>query len=71
MYYLMPPELYNSLKNVHVFTDINGETYQKHIIIILGKYLSDKNKENILKTNSIIEALKLINIPYTHTYSGI
>lgn len=68
MYYLMPPQLYNNLINVRGFTDKNGDTYQKHIIIILGKYLSDKVKEKILTTDNIEDALKLIDIPYSHQY---
>ena len=68
MHYLMSPDLYNSLINIRGFTDMNGETYQKHIIIILGEFLSNEVKEKILKTDNIDEALKLINISYTHEY---
>ena len=70
MHYLMSPDLYNSLTNVHGFTDMNGETYQKHIIIILGEFLSNEVKEKILNTDNIEEALKLINVPYTHEYDN-
>ena len=65
----MPPHLYNNLTNVRGFTVINGE-YQKHIIIILGEYLSKEVKEKILKTDNIEDALKLIDIPYSHQYQS-
>ena len=68
MYYLMSPELYNSLSNVSGFTTLNGKTYQEHIVLILGKYLSKKIKKKILNSNNIEQALELINIPYSHQY---
>ena len=64
----MSPELYNSLLNVSGFTILNGNTYQKHIILTLGKYLSEEIKKKILNSNNIEQALELINIPYTHRY---
>ena len=33
MVYLMSPQLYNELTFVRGFTNINGDTYQKHITI--------------------------------------
>ncbi len=66
----MSPQLYNQLTFVNGFTNLNGDSYQKHIIIALGKYLSDAVKENILKTKNIEDALKLINISYTHDYQN-
>ena len=70
MHYLMSPDLYFSLCQVRGFTDMNGDTYQKHIIIILGDYLSEDIKEKILKSESVEEALNLINIPYTHQHQS-
>ena len=35
----MSPDLYFSLCQVRGFTDMNGDTYQKHIILILGDFL--------------------------------
>lgn len=64
----MSPELYYSLCNVHGFTEMNGDTYQKHIILILGNFLSEEIKTKILDCKSIDETLKLINIPFTHNY---
>ena len=66
MQYLMSPDLYFSLCNVRGFTDMNGDTYQKHIILILGDSLSVEIKEKIMNTESIEEALELIDIPFTH-----
>ena len=70
MNYLMSPDLYFSLCQVRGFTTMNGDTYQKHIIIILGDYLSEDIKEKILKSESVEEALNLINIPYTHQHQS-
>jgi len=67
----MSPDLYYSLTNVSGFTDMNGDTYQKHIIIILGDFLSNEVKEKILKTTNIEEALALINVPYTHKHHSL
>ena len=64
----MSPELYYSLCNVQGFMRMNGKTYQEHIILILGKFLSEEIKTKISNCNSIDEALKLINIPFTHNY---
>jgi hypothetical protein len=66
MKYLMSPDLYFSLCQVRGFTDMNGDTYQKHIILILGDSLSSETKEKIMNSQSVEEALKLIDIPYTH-----
>ena len=64
----MSYELYLSFCNVRGFTEMNGNTYQKYIILILGDSLSAEIKSKILDCQSIDEALKLINIPFTHNY---
>ena len=64
----MSPELYSSLCFVNGFKNMNGNTYQEHIILILGKLLSEEIKNEILNCESIDGALKLINIPFTHNY---
>ena len=46
MKYLMSPDLYFSLCNVRGFTDMNGDTYQKHIILILEIHYHPKPKKN-------------------------
>ena len=57
--YLMTPELYHSLCNVRGFTNLNGETYQSHIIIILN--ISDNDLKNeILETTNDKEALNVL-----------
>ena len=64
----MTTELFNSLCNVRGFNDINGQTYNEHIIIILGNLLDEETKESILKSETSAEALKLLPFEYTHNY---
>ena len=66
MKYIMIPDLYYSLRNVRGFTEMNGNSYQEHIIIILGEFLNDETKNKIRKTITDEEALELIPFPYTH-----
>lgn len=65
----MNPELFYSLCSVRGFNEMNGSTYQEHITIILDKYLSDEIKKKILSSETVEEALKYINVPYTHEYT--
>ena len=62
----MTPDLYYSLGNVRGFTEMNGKTYQEHIIIILGEFLNEETKNKIRKTKTDEDALALIPFPYTH-----
>ena len=66
MNYLMSPDLYFSLCQVRGFTNLNGSTYQAHIILTLGNLLSEETKKKIGNTENIDEALNLIDIPFTH-----
>ena len=56
----MNPELFYSLCNVRGFNEMNGETYQEHITIILDKYLTEDVKEKILASETVEEALSEI-----------
>ena len=38
--YIMTPELFAKLSFVRGFNNMNGETYQSHILLILNSYLS-------------------------------
>ena len=67
----MSPELYNNLTYVHGFIDKNGKTYQEHITIIFEDNLTNNQKEEILATKEIPNALNLLHIydiKYTHVY---
>ena len=69
--YLMSPELFNNLSYVQGFNNLNGKTYQDHIVIILGEILSDEYKEEILKATTPSQALAILDtagIKYTHSY---
>ena len=67
--YLMSPELYEQLKHVNGFTDMNGDSYVKHIVMIMKELLTDELKQIILEQNGAQEALVILNdysISYTH-----
>ena len=68
----MSPELYGTLSMVSGFTNLNGKTYQEHIIKILDKKLTQEIKEHITKTSTSKEALEVLKknkIEYTHNYN--
>ena len=68
MNFLMHPNVFKQLSNVEGFSNVNGDTYQKYITIILDKSLNDKQKEEILNCKTDENALKLLtnfNIPYS------
>ena len=70
MTYIMTPTLYNSLSNVRGFMNLNGKTYQLHILTIFNN-LDDKIKNEIMETTDDYEALKILqkyNIEFTHKY---
>ena len=70
----MSPELYNNLTFVRGFTNANGDTYQKHITLILEKHLNNEQREEILATTNIENALNLLTkygIDYNHDFSGL
>ena len=66
-HYLMHPNLFESLKSVHGFTSMNGETYPQHICIILNDHLTDEQKKTIMskKTQEALIYLKTL-IKFTH-----
>ena len=69
----MSPQLYNDLTFVRGFTRANGDTYQKHITIILEKELNNEQREVILATTNIENSLNLLTkyeIDYSHDFSG-
>jgi len=64
----MHPNVFKQLSNVEGFSNVNGDTYQKYITIILDKSLNNKQKEEILNCNTVENALNLLtnfNIPYS------
>jgi mannitol/fructose-specific phosphotransferase system IIA component (Ntr-type) len=64
----MHPSVFKQLSKVGGFSNVNGDTYQKHITIILDKSLNDKQIEEILNCKTDEEALELLKtfkIPYS------
>ena len=43
------------------FAKINGDTYQKYITIILDKKLTEEQKQEIIKSKTDEDALKLLD----------
>ena len=68
--YIMTPTMFENLKSVCGFTNMNGETYMAHICIIFDKRLTDDQKKIIMKETNIGETLKYLKtiVNYTHEY---
>ena len=69
--FIMHPNLFESLKNVQGFTNLNGNNYFEHICIIFEDKLLKEQKEHIKQTNDVKKALEYLTtiIPYTHDFT--
>lgn len=70
--YIMHPNLFVQLSFVRGFNGMNGDTYQDHIVLVLGEILTDGQKEAILATRTpddALVALENMGINYTHTFN--
>tara|TARA_B100000123_G_C25471364_1_gene314937 strand:- start:250 stop:468 length:219 start_codon:yes stop_codon:yes gene_type:complete len=68
MRYIMPPEMYYSLKCVKGFTDLNGETYKEHILIIFKEFLTEKDRKRVIGSRTDEQALKSLPFEITHEF---
>ena len=50
--YIMHPNLFVQLSFVRGFNGMNGDTYQDHIVLVLGEILTDSQKKTILATRT-------------------
>lgn len=69
--YLMTPELFQQLSNVRGFNNLNGVTYQDHIIIIFSDSLTSSQKDEVKKCENELDALDYLKnqlIDLTHNY---
>ena len=68
--YLMPPSMFENLKSVSGFTNLNGKTYTEHICIIFKEKLTEQQKKSIMSKKNSKEALDYLNtiISYTHLH---
>jgi hypothetical protein len=66
----MTEQLFDDLKYVHGFCNVNGETYRDHICIIFNRKLTDDQKKIIMSKNNSTEALAYLEniINFTHKY---
>ncbi len=64
----MPPEMYYSLKCVKGFTDLNGETYKEHILIIFKEFLTEKDRKRVIGSRTDEQALKSLPFEITHEF---
>ena len=65
--YLMHPNQFYDLCNVHGFNNLNGDTYVEHVVIILN--LDGELKEKVLVEDNyddLMNILKNNNIEITH-----
>jgi hypothetical protein len=68
----MHPNLFVQLSFVRGFNGMNGDTYQDHIVLVLGEILTDSQKKTILATRTpddALVALENMGINYTHTFN--
>ena len=67
--YLMHPNLFAQLSFVRGFNEMNGETYQSHILMVLEDRLTADDKLIIMVTRTpedALEAVTKLGIEYTH-----
>lgn len=70
MTYVMHEDMFESLLQVNGFANLNGQTYQQHLVIIL-KLAGDIKKE-VLESESVKDAkdiLKKYDIEFTHDFN--
>ena len=70
--YIMTQALFNQLCQVSAFNDMNGKTYQEHIIVVAGDRIPKELHKTILNAADGDEALNILTtnkIPWTHTYA--
>jgi len=68
--YLMSQGQFNNLSTVRGFNDLNGNSYQEHICIILDEYLNNDQCTKIKNFQHIENALNFLAtiVSYTHDY---
>ena len=68
--YIMSSSLFENLKCVNGFTDMNGKTYMEHICIIFKEKLTENQKNVIMSKKNTDDALNYLStiIYYTHVY---
>ena len=70
MTYVMHEQMFESLLQVNGFANINGQTYQQHLVIILK--LEGDIKKEVLESDSAEDAkniLKKYEIEFTHSFN--
>ena len=71
-HYIMTQALFNQLCQVASFAEMNGRTYQEHILIIAGERIPSDLHKDIRKAESGDDALNILtqnNIPWSHQYN--
>ena len=69
--YMMHPKIHKDLSGINGFTNLNGDSYMKHICIIFDKELNSQQKIKILECKTTKQALYklcLFGYSYTHSY---
>ena len=67
----MHPNMFKTLSTVSGFNEVNGHTYQQHIIKVLKHLISEDIETQILQSPTTDEALRVLktnNIKYSHNY---
>lgn len=67
--YIMHPDLFKDLSYVNGFNNLNGKTYNEHVVLVLG--LTEKLRQQILECkeyDDIINTLTENSYKITHEY---
>jgi len=69
--YIMTPDMFEDLKSVNGFTEMNGRTYSHHICLIFKEKLTEEQEKKILTESNNEKALEYLKtiVNYTHQYS--
>ena len=62
--FIMSEERYLMLTTVHGFTNLNGSTYQEHIIVAAGERIPADMHDSIRRASTAAAALKLLRDNY-------
>ena len=65
----MTEELFNQLCYVRGFNNLNGNTYQEHILVIAGDRIPENLHDNIKNAKTSLDALNILDdnkIDYNH-----
>lgn len=69
--YIMSPSLFQEMRQISGFNNMNGKTYSEHICIIFKDKLTDAQKQKIQEIEANEDALEYLGsiVKYTHKFN--